>query len=236
MRKEVIEKIISLSDDVQIKVGNFDFIKHGYEKVTPPNVNALFVRTLRGFTDFINNFKAPEGEELMIAINDHHSAELVGKIDPIYGNRQLYCQAKININMPDFNEWRDPEYFNIFMQVFFEDKGDKSKVLNVMSNVTNAASSETSDDGAKQSVVVRKGITMKDNAVVPNPCTLAPKRTFAEIDQPESKFILRVKERNGVQIRLFEADGGQYKLDAIQGMKDYISENLADGVKIPIIG
>ena len=41
---------------------------------------------------------------------------------------------------------------------------------------------------------------------------LRPYRTFKEIDQPESQFLLRLNE-NG-NIGLFEADGGMWKLEA----------------------
>ena len=234
MKRDAIEKIVDLSDKEVLEVGDFKYIKDGYEKVNLPNVNTLLVRTLRGFVEFVKDFKVPENEELMILVNDHHSADLVGKIDPIYKNRQIYCSSKININMPIFNEWRRAEDFNIFIQVFFNDKGDKKIVLDTMSRVTNEASEITSDDGTKQDVTLRKGVTLRDNAVVPNPCSLAPKRTFPEIDQPESKFVLRVDKQ--ACIKLFEADGGHYKLDAIQGIKDYIKENLGDNIKIPIIG
>ena len=40
---------------------------------------------------------------------------------------------------------------------------------------------------------------------VPNPVTLRPFRTFIEVEQPESKFIFRMRE--GGRCAIFEADG-----------------------------
>lgn len=56
---------------------------------------------------------------------------------------------------------------------------------------------------------------------------LSPYRTFREIEQPESLFLLRMKrERGGVPyVALFEADGGQWKHDAITKIKMYFKES-----------
>ena len=66
---------------------------------------------------------------------------------------------------------------------------------------------------------------------------LAPRRTFPEVDQPESPFVLLVKQsREGMmpEIALFEADGGLWKLTAIQNIKDYLKAVLE--VEVPVIG
>jgi hypothetical protein len=59
---------------------------------------------------------------------------------------------------------------------------------------------------------------------------LRPYRTFREIEQPASKFVLRVKRGGEGQkpgCALFEADGGFWKLEAIENIRKYIaSKNL----------
>ena len=62
--------------------------------------------------------------------------------------------------------------------------------------------------------------------------TLKPFRTFREIEQPESEFILRYQNRNGIEAALFEGDGGCWKLDAILRIKEWLS----DKTEIPVIG
>ena len=64
------------------------------------------------------------------------------------------------------------------------------------------------------------------DVVVPNPVTLAPYRTFLEVEQPASKFIFRIKE--GGQLALFEADGGAWQHEAILNIKNYLIEQLKD--------
>ena len=54
-------------------------------------------------------------------------------------------------------------------------------------------------------------------------------RTFLEVAQPESEFILRL-DSNG-QINLIGADGGAWKLEAVRSIAAYFDEQLGDLVK-----
>ena len=57
---------------------------------------------------------------------------------------------------------------------------------------------------------------------------LRPFRTFQEVEQPESEFLLRMDEEGN--IGLFEADGGMWKLKARQTVKAFLEEQLAEEV------
>lgn len=68
----------------------------------------------------------------------------------------------------------------------------------------------------------------KEDVIVPNPVTLRPYRTFLEVEQPESKFIFRIREGSDGQpmFKLVEADGGLWKYEAVDAIKKYLTENL----------
>lgn len=51
-------------------------------------------------------------------------------------------------------------------------------------------------------------------------------RTFLEVEQPESEFLLRVDPDEG--IGFFEADGGIWKLEAKKNIADYFLKNMGD--------
>ncbi|MDL2276354.1 hypothetical protein LJC02_01750, partial [Breznakia sp. OttesenSCG-928-G09] len=53
---------------------------------------------------------------------------------------------------------------------------------------------------------------------------VAPFRTFAEVEQPNSRFLLRVRE--GGEMALFEADGGAWKLEAQNNVSTFIRKEL----------
>lgn len=55
---------------------------------------------------------------------------------------------------------------------------------------------------------------------------LRPFRTFLEVEQPESEFLLRVDPDEG--IGFFEADGGIWKLEAKKNIADYFLKNMGD--------
>jgi hypothetical protein len=65
---------------------------------------------------------------------------------------------------------------------------------------------------------------------IPNPVKLSPFRTFIEVEQPESLFVLR--GRKGPQWALFEADGGLWKIKAIQNIKNWLEKKE---LNVPII-
>jgi hypothetical protein len=94
---------------------------------------------------------------------------------------------------------------------------------------------QTGDDGVTQTVTAKSGIARVEDVSVPNPVHLAPFRTFREVSQPLSPFVLRMKQgREGglPTVALFEADGGKWKLDAIQFIRDYLAGKIET---VPII-
>ena len=62
----------------------------------------------------------------------------------------------------------------------------------------------------------------------PDPVLLAPFRTFPEIDQVPSQFIFRMRENRGVEMALFEADGGAWEMETIQRIKIYLESQIKE--------
>ena len=57
---------------------------------------------------------------------------------------------------------------------------------------------------------------------------LRPYRTFLDIHQPASEFVLRIKadKDEGPRCALFEADGGAWRFTALEHIKSYMADNL----------
>ena len=85
---------------------------------------------------------------------------------------------------------------------------------------------EVSDDGVTQNVEAKTGAVLKTKATIPNPVRLAPFRTFTEVEQPESAFVLRINQN--MQVALFEADGGAWRQEAMKDIQAYLIEALSD--------
>ena len=119
------------------------------------------------------------------------------------------------------------------LQSSFTDSGDKEVLQKYTGLVRDEAVKETGDDGISQAVTIKTGVASVGQAVVPNPVTLAPYRTFPEVDQPLSKFIFRMQE--GPKAAIFEADGGAWRNQAIKNIKEYLEKELEGLENIKII-
>lgn len=85
------------------------------------------------------------------------------------------------------------------------------------------------DSGVTQEVSVRRGVALKEQQTVQPIVHLQPYRTFLEVAQPASDFLLRI-DKDG-HPALYEADGGAWKLEAKRSIAAYLGEQLADLVE-----
>ena len=92
---------------------------------------------------------------------------------------------------------------------------------------------KSEDNGLTQSCEVRKGIQLKATEVIRPIVKLCPYRTFMEVEQPESEFLLRV--RDGGEVGLFEADGGMWKLQAKNNIKSFFDNQLKELIEQSLV-
>lgn len=134
-----------------------------------------------------------------------------------------------------FNAFVSNSAFMIAIQTLFhEGHNDWEKVTRVISTIKEERVTQSQDDGMAQQVTAKAGIAIVSEVEVPRVVTLKPFRTFREVEQPHSQFVLRLQAKQGQmpEIALFEADGGKWKLDAIEAIKDYLDEKLIAGPPI----
>ena len=105
----------------------------------------------------------------------------------------------------------------------------------MLANLANEHVIQNIDDKFSQTLQIKEGIVRKANVEVKNPVSLGPFRTFREIQQPESNFVLRYKNLKGdtgIAAALFEGDGGRWQLDAIALIKGWLISHS----NIPVVG
>lgn len=198
---------------------------------------ALTFHTLGAIVDYLE--QNPDGLELgeiAVHIADACTVHVVSNLLKPESERATYVTAYAicPADSFQFGAFMPVEEANILVQALFADGGDRAVVLRLLGNVRDEVLKTQADDGVKQEVSVRSGVQVLENTVVPNPVELRPYRTFPEITQPESPFIFRLRKgpRGGVDAALFEADGGAWKLAAIDGVRGLLAERLPDGVRI----
>ena len=111
--------------------------------------------------------------------------------------------------------------------IYFSGTGIKTVSI-ADTTFTNCTDSATSWAGT----VTNDNITVAD-VTVKNPVELTPIRTFREIEQPESPFVLRFDE-NG-NCALFTGDGAAWRLLAVARIAEYLKNNLT-GYNVVVIG
>lgn len=113
----------------------------------------------------------------------------------------------------------------IALRTRFQHTEDTEYALKLLSDITTGSKVTYNDNGVATSVVTRKGIDLQSNTAIRPIIRLRPYRTFQEIEQPESEFLIRVSERG---ITFVEADGGMWRLKARSSIKAYLDEKLAE--------
>ncbi|BAS55292.1 hypothetical protein NIES2135_54350 [Leptolyngbya boryana NIES-2135] len=200
-----------------------------------PVCSPVALHTLTGLVDFIES--SVEGDAIIHVVNHYH-VEVIGQVQGRYQQRPIYAAANckdIIGNGFTFGQYQSLEQFVVNVQAQFVDTEQRATVLRVVGNIRQEQVKTSTDDGVTQQVVTSAGIARVGNAEVPNPVALKPYRTFPEVEQPESNFVLRLKQAGKDELplcALFEADGGAWKLGAIAKIKTFLDENLNDSFTI----
>ena len=195
-QREALEYLVNLGEKKEpiIELDQGTFSRVSLNRVTEPVASKLTVSTLTGLVDYIKtNVDKLEGK-LLIQVK---SPEEVTLYSPLNADREREKYVSAEAILPNnvvYDRFLDTERFNIMLQSAFVDDEDKAKLLKYTALITDDTVKNFGDDGISQKVTVKTGVASVSDAVVPNPVTLAPYRTFPEVEQPESKFIFRMKE------------------------------------------
>lgn len=238
MIKEAIEHVFKLgmgeNPIVEMYGVNYD---KGCRRIVPPTPDQLSkLESLSGFLSYLESpdFAGFDRTNTQIVVNSYRELELVGVPESPHYIRCRFISAKCPIKHFEFHRFFDPEQFIINLQSQFCDNDDKNELLKLVSSITDDTAVTTEDDGVSQAVVVEKKFR-KNNAVVRPFWDLRPHRTFPEVMQPESRFLLRV--RKGPEVALYEADGGMWRVQATNSVVDYIrSDSRVTELGLAVIG
>lgn len=228
MLKEFVNRILELNRPEIVEVNKQSFSTSELHLISEsPRVSSMGVRSLVGIVDYIkSNF---DGErKLLIHIESQTRISLIDQLDHT-NDRRAYIQSSALLPDITFGRFMDREQFQIMMQSTFVPNLDRSTVLAIISNiVVKDGVVEMSDNGFTQEIAVQVGAATRDNIEIPERVALKPYRTFTEVEQPESEFILRLNKDG--HVGLFEADGGVWKHHAIHSIAEYFKTELAEEI------
>lgn len=236
MLKEFVEKILSLATAEIIEVGGRNYSTRSLHPLTLPLPVMLEVHTLTGVKDYIMcGLDSVLNESLMAHVMDHTEVRLIGRLNTQgFQERISYIHALHDNPVFKFNQWFAVEDFIISLQSMFVQDESTAAILKIVGNLKLESGTVVKDDGISQEVTAKQGVSMVAAVKLPNPVTLRPYRTFREIEQPASTFILRMKHGNGQapSIALFEADGRMWELEAIAKIKEWLQTNVSEELTV----
>lgn len=184
-----------------------------------PLTDALAVATLTALVDFCAGSLGT-----LLHVRSYHEVALLSEIQGEARKRENFITANCGAPLFKFNQFLPHSEFMIGLQSLFQDYGDRAKVMKIVGTIREDKVRTSADDGVTQHVTASAGIALSQEVALPNPVMLRPYRTFSEIEQPPSSFVLRVKEGNAVA--LFEADGGRWKHEAITAIREYLASKI----------
>lgn len=238
MLTELLDRLLELKRPETVSVDGRSYSTSAIEPIKKPVAGAVSVRTLAGLVDlYRENMDNVKSNEVGMHVVSHECVRLIGLEVDQWANRRTYVEAiRKEERGFQYGEWLGTESFIIGLQALFYPTDGQRQILSLVSNMTAGSLATSEDDGFSQRVTVQKSVAFKEDRTIKPIVSLQPYRTFSEIDQPVSNFLFRVR-RTGesnqtVQCMLSEADGGAWKLIAMDSIKAWLREQALD---LPII-
>lgn len=234
--KSALEYVVKIAAPLVMEIDGKQFSSAKLSYVDPrtpePVPPIMTVSTLQGLVDFVSAEPAVKDQPLIATILSPSTVEVQSVIFGERRQRAVYVAAATLAVPFDFGLFMPPEVFVIAIQSLFVQNGETAKILKVVGTMSHETKTKVSDDGVTQTVEARVGIVKEAEVQLPNPVTLRPYRTFLEVEQPASKFVLRIQNVQIPQVALFEADGGAWKNEAVSNIKNWLKDRMPKNVTV----
>lgn len=225
MQKEALEFINHLKDNKIYEIGDRTYSENELIEITPPRYYALErqVNSLNSIVSLLSNeIHHHKNLPVFVEVNSARSVTVYTSYDDHMNRSNIY---KAVCDTPQFREgFREREQAIIELRSKFIETDDLKYVLELLSRISKDNGISTEDNGVTQTVEARQGISLKSKVAVRPRVSLRPYRTFLEVEQPESEFLLRLNDDGDVG--LFEADGGMWTVAAKKSIHDYLESAL----------
>lgn len=226
MLAKFIDKIVSLKETKIFEINGQTYTDGDLDRI-PPHVDrpeCIRVSGLDAICKLIRTEIEKVDTVIMVQAKDHDNVEVMTTYLPDFSRNRLY---RAEADAPGLRTgWRDREAAIIELRSLFIPNEGTEYLLGLLSRISDESKVATKDNGITQTVEAQNGIALNAFVDVKPRVMLRPFRTFLEVEQPESEFLLRVDAEKG--IGFFEADGGIWRLEAKRNIAEYFTTNLAD--------
>lgn len=233
--KDAINRIVELATPFTLETRNgHQFCSADLREVKPEvELPARYsVDTLEALVKLIRTEGVAQAPQLYVRVDSARrvvvDSTYTGRDYAIYSRLPLY-EAVSDVPSISVNQYMSQEHAVIELQSLYAVTDDRDYLLALLSRIDVNQGVSSVDNVISQEVSVRTGAVLKEQQTVQPIVHLQPYRTFLEVEQPASDFLLRLDKEG--RPALYEADGGAWKLEAKRNIAAYLGEQLADLVE-----
>lgn len=228
--REAIDRIVELAAPTMREWDGRMFTSKEMEEISVEEdvPSLLRVNTLEALAVMIRTegIKQP-GLPLYVRVVDERNVFVYSSLYEGKGTkflRQYYYNAECDVPRVIIGQEMSQQQAIIQLQSVFGCTPDRDYLLELISRMSVNEGVSSEDNGVTQAITARKGAVMKENMPVKPIVQLQPYRTFLEVNQPVSEFLLRVSNEGGIS--LHEADGGVWRLEAKNKIAEWLYNEL----------
>ena len=227
MLRGFVNRIVELAAPTHFEINgqhyaNCNLTRIPKHKEVPDSIS---VNGLDSVCKLVRNEAKAIDRQIFIQIKGHNEVIVFTTYDEDYDRSYMYrCVA----DTPSVTVGRFQPYEKAVIELrslYIPNDGTKY-LLQLLSSISNESKVISTDNGVTQTVEAKQGIALSQMVKVEPRVSLKPFRTFVEVEQPESEFLLRISDKG--EIGLFEADGGVWKLEATRNVAGYFERELKD--------
>lgn len=228
MIEKALRFLVGLKENKTYNIGGINYSDNELHQVEPVThyPTTLEVGSLDAITkliraelpDYLENGEVP----LFVRIDSPTAVSVFTRPDFKAKRKFIYSAFCKDANFKE--GFRNQQEAIIELKSRFIPTADSVYLLDLISRINNEEGVKSEDNGVSQTITAKKGVSLMTTEQVKPRLSLQPFRTFREIPQPESEFILRLDD-NG-RVGLFEADGGIWKIEAKCNIQGFLEGEL----------
>ena len=233
---ETIKTIIEESKPEIFKDDGHSFSSKRLYHVSPPNNQLLNINSLTSLCNFL---KVNSGNHYYVVVESPQRISILKKdfMQRSSSSTIIICETPIDLDYDDLIDCSQEDFLLHLSTKFEPSKGDVDLLAKIASCVTAENIRDSVSNGITQEVVIKENIATKANVKLKPIWSLYPYRTFPEIDQPECRFVLRIKkDSSGQSVFHLKASSSElWKSKSMDQIRGYIASSIPDNDTIVIL-